>query len=196
MNQSIMIASAEIEEEKRVKDIFEQEGCTDIIVVKNNLEMVLQCEKTPVDVLFVDMMIPFLDSVSTLDYIAQNNLAKIIVALGEQWEKNQSLMRLQCIDVFVTRPIESKKIIPGLLVAIAQREKMKQLEVDYEQAETELRNQKIVSYGKQLVMSKLKMSEQDAEQFLQKLAKEHNREVIDVYEVVYTILCNKKNIMK
>lgn len=195
-DMNIMIASAKHSEIEQVRRIFEQEGCQNITVVDNNLDMVLRCEKEPADVLFIDITLPFMDCISTLSYMAEHELAKIILALGDDWERSDNILKLDCIDVFVTKPIESRKIIPGLFIALDQREKICQLEADYEQAEEELKNLKIASYGRQLVMDKFRMSDKEADYFFKKMASRHDRDVSDVYRMVYTILCNKKNTFK
>lgn len=196
MNNRVMIALPSEQDREKARQILESNGYPDIQVVNNNLEMVLYCEKKPIDILLIDMTFPFMDCASTLRYIVDNGLARIIIAVDTDWEKNQSAMYLEWIDIFVTKPLESRKFIPALSVSLSRKDKMEELEQEYRKAKAELRNQKIFGYALQLAMDRMSLPEQEAKLYLDRIALEHGKDVKDIYEILYSVLCNKKSIKK
>lgn len=196
MEHSIIIALQKENDRKKAKSILEKEGFHKISYVDNNLELLLYCANNSADVLLIDMAFPFMDCISTLRYIKDSEMAKIIVALDDNWEKTRSTMNLSCVDLFVTKPFDARKIMPGLLVAISRKEKMEQLEREYEEAERELKDQKTSSYALQLIMDKMYLDEEKAKAYLQQIAESNGKKVQEVYEIVYSVLCNRKNVVK
>lgn len=196
LEDSIVIALQVEQERSKARKVFEEEGYHKIVCIENNLELLLHCTNNLVDILLVDMAFPFMDCVSTLRYIRDNRLVKIIIAVDDDWEKSRLTLNLDCIDIFVTKPIEARKIIPGLLVGMSRKEKMEQLEREYEQAESELRDQKTSSYALQLVMDKMRLDEDRAKTYLQQVADASGKEIQEVCEIVYSVLCNRKNVVK
>lgn len=191
-----MIAVPEQKDIKKVEQIFRAEGYHNIAVAKDSLDLILRCQNRPVDFLVIDMDFPFMDCMSTLRHMVEHKLCRIVIAVDSNWEKSRLTTNLDWIDIFVTKPIEARKIVPSLLVCLAQKNKMAQMEQEYRQAEEELWDQKISGYAVQLIMDKLHLSEEDAEGYLNQAALQNNKKVQDIFEIIYSVLCNKKGIIK
>ncbi|HIU75447.1 MAG TPA: response regulator [Candidatus Pelethocola excrementipullorum] len=191
MKYSIVLALQDDSDIKKARSIFESEGYQDIIQVHNTLELVLYCSENKVDILVIDTDFPFMDCISTLSYLAEKKLVKVIIAVDENWEKAWLKNNLNCVDIFVTKPLESRKLIPGILVNFSRKEKLEQLEKEYENAEREFRDHKILGYAVHLLMDKMNLTEEEAENYLVEYAKAYDKDLQEVSEIIYSVLCIK-----
>lgn len=191
-----MIALQSEEDRVKAKTIFENEGYHNIAYAKNNLELILHCETSMADVLLIDLNFPFMDCVSTLRYIKDHRLAKLIIAVADDWEKSRTTLDMDCVELFVAKPLEARKIIPGLTIGLSRMEKLAQLEDEYDQAEQELKNQKVSNYALQLVMDKMGLDEEKAKAYLRQAAAASGRDIREIYEIVYAVLCSRKSSVK
>lgn len=196
MKYSIVLALQDDRDIKRAKKIFETEGYQDIIQVHNTLELVLYCSKNKVDILVIDTDFPFMDCISTLSYLAEKKLVKIIIAVDENWEKEWLKNNLECVDIFATKPLESRKLIPGILVNFSRKEKLEELEKEYEKAEKEFKDHKILGYAIHLLMDKMNFTEEEAKNYLFEYAKTYDKDLQEVSEIIYSVLCIKTSSAK
>lgn len=196
MKYSIVLALQDDSDIRKAKSIFETEGYQNIIQVHNTLELVLYCSNNKVDILAIDTNFPFMDCISTLGYLTEKKLVKIIIAVDENWEKAWLKNNLNCVDIFVTKPLESRKIIPGILVNLSRKEKLEELEKEYENAEKEFRDHKILGYAVHLLMDKMNLTEKEAKNYLFEYAKAYDKDLQEVSEIIYSVLCIKTSSAK
>lgn len=171
---------------------FQEAGFWELIRVTNILELILTCTSSRIDILMIDMELPFMDCMSAVRYLAEMKKVQLVVAVTDDWEPYLRKEDLSVIDIFVTRPVTAAKVIPGLMVNLARKEKLQELEEAYQKEEEAFRKEKILNYTLHLLMDKLGCSEEEGMAYLQKYASSYSKEVSEVAEIFYAMLCMEK----
>ena len=192
MAYQVALALNKKEDLNKAAEALAEAGFTDLIRVTNTLELILACTSSKADILIIDMDLPFMDCTSAVSYLAEKKQVGLVVAAADDWERYRRRENLQAIDIFVTRPITAAKLIPGLTVNLARKERLRALEEEFAREEEAFRKEKVLNYTVHLLMDKLGCSEADGMAYLKKHAKAYGKEISEVAEIFYEMLCIDK----
>ena len=192
MAYRVVLALNEKEDLNRAAEAFADAGFTEVIRVTNTLELVLTCTSSQVDILMIDMEFPFMDCLSAVSYLVEKKKVELVAGVADDWEPYRRKENLQAIDLFVTRPVTAAKLIPGLTVNLARKEKLRALEKEYEREEEAFRRDKVRNYTVHLLMDKLGCSEAEGMAYLKAHAASYGRDVNEAAEIFYEMLCMEK----
>lgn len=192
MAYRVVLALNEKEDLNRAAEAFADAGFKEVIRVTNTLELVLTCTSSQMDILMIDMEFPFMDCLSAVSYLAEKKKIELVVGVANDWEAYRRKENLQAIDLFVTRPVTAAKLIPGLTVNLARKEKLRALEEEYEREEKAFRREKVQNYTVHLLMDKLGCSEAEGTAYLKNHAASYGKDVGEVAEIFYEMLCMEK----
>ena len=192
MEYGVVLALNRKADLQKAEEAFGQAGMKNLIRVSNTLELILTGTSRETDILMIDMELPFMDCMSAIGYLVKNRKLKLVLAVADNWEPYWKKESLSGIDIFITRPVEPAKIIPGLKVNIARKEKLLKLEQEYEEEEEAFRKDKILNYTLHLLIDKLKCSETEGMAYLKKYAEAYGKDVYEISGIFYSMLCMEK----
>lgn len=192
MAYRVVLALNEKEDLNKAAEAFADAGFTELIRVTNTLELVLTCTSSQVDILMIDMELPFMDCLSAVSYLTEKKKIQLVAGVANAWEPYRRRENLQAIDLFVTRPVTAAKLIPGLTVNLARKEKLRELEKEYEREEEAFRREKVRNYTLHLLMDKLGCSEAEGMAYLKEQAASYGKDVNEAAEIFYEMLCLEK----
>ena len=84
------------------------------------------------------------------------------------------------VGAYLTKPIDTRELEAAIKLAAARHAECEALEAEVSKAQQALEDRKLVERAKGLLMSALKLSEQDAFRRLQMTARERNLRLADV----------------
>jgi len=84
------------------------------------------------------------------------------------------------VSAYLTKPIDTRELEAAIRLAAARHAEFEALEAEVSKAQQALEDRKLVERAKGLLMSALKLSEQDAFRRLQTTARERNLRLADV----------------
>jgi two-component system, response regulator PdtaR len=84
------------------------------------------------------------------------------------------------VSAYLTKPVDTRELQAALELAAARHAEFQALEAEVDRAQQALEDRKLVERAKGLLMSALKLSEQDAFRRLQTTARERNMRLVDV----------------
>jgi len=132
------------------------------------------------DVLMIDMGSPDQDIFNQLAEI-NKVLPKPIVFFAEKSEEDVINKAVQSgVSAFIVDGLTGRRIKPVIELAIARFNEMQSLYKKLAASETNLEERKIIERAKGIVMSRKKLSEDDAYNSLRKLAMSQNKKLYEV----------------
>ncbi len=192
MAYRVALALNKKEDLNRAAAAFQKAGFEELIRISNTMELVMACTFQQIDILMIDMELPFMDCAKAVSYLVEHKKLKLVLAVADDWTPYLNEEKLAGIDIFVNRPITSSKMIPGLMVNIARKEKLQKLEEEFEKEEEAFRKEKILNYTLHLLMDRLNCQEEDAKVYLKKYAEAYETDIHEVAETFYSMMCTQK----
>lgn len=191
MAYRVVLALNRKEDLNKTAAALQEAGFTDLTRVTNTLELILTCTSSQTDILIIDMEFPFMDCMSAVNYLSEQKKVQLVIAVADDWAC-QRQENLTAIDLFVTREVTAEKLIPGLIVNLARKEKLRKLEEEYDREAEDFRQKKILHYTLHLLMDKMGCSEAEGMAYLKKHASSYGKEVSEVAEIFYAMMCMEK----
>lgn len=192
MGYRAVLALNKKEDLNRAAKAFEKAEIREVTRATDTMELILACTSRQTDILMVDMELPFMDCMNAVEYLVENEKVKLVLAVADDWEHYLKEQELSGIDIFVSRPIDEAKVVPGLLVNLARKERLRQLEEEYEREEQAFQREKMLRYTVHLLMDKLDCTEEESLRHLQKSANAYGKDIYGVAEIFYSMLCMEK----
>jgi AmiR/NasT family two-component response regulator len=133
------------------------------------------------DLYLFDIEMPKLDGLQAAERLAGEGLRRpVVVVTGVE---DPSLIERSIatgVSAYLTKPVDTLELQAALGLAAARHAEFQELEAEVDRAQQALEDRKLVERAKGLLMSALKLSEQDAFRRLQLTARERNLRLADV----------------
>ncbi|MBR6658400.1 MAG: response regulator [Oscillospiraceae bacterium] len=128
----ILLAQSKKSNADFLSSALKKSGYDNIFCVFDGIDAVRMFEKLSPNVVFIDSALPLLDGISVLkkiknadrDCIAAITSAEYSKAIADEFIKNGS-------DGFITEPFSEDRIIPWLIVSLAEKERSRKLKEEY-----------------------------------------------------------------
>lgn len=128
----ILLAQSKKSNADFLSSVLKKSGYDNIVFAFDGIDAVKLYEEYSPKIVFIDSTLPLLDGISVLkkikkidtDCIAAITSAEYSKALADEFIKNGS-------DGFITEPFSEDRIIPWLIVSIAEKERSRKLKEEY-----------------------------------------------------------------
>lgn len=186
MTASLQIALAE--DDLPVRDYFEQTlvslGHTVCCVASTGAELVAMVNQHQPDIVITDIQMPDMDGFAAAEQIYEVRPVPIIIVSG--FDDPELVQRAQEHHVlaYLVKPVKSADLKVAIALAsrrFAEFENLRQEAADLKQA---LQDRKQIERAKGILMKKADLDEQQAFRRLQKLARDNNRKLADVAQMI------------
>ena len=132
------------------------------------------------DLYLFDIEMPNLDGLEAASQLAADGLRRPVVVTGVDDPSLVERSIASGVSAYLTKPVDSRELSAAIELAAARHSEFEALEAEVERAQQALEDRKVVERAKGLLMSALKLSEQDAFRRLQLTARERNLRLADV----------------
>ena len=149
--------------------------------VSNGEQAVAEAKASLPDLYLFDIEMPALDGLAAAVRLAGDGLRRpvvIVTGVDDPGLIDRSIA--SGVSAYLTKPIDTRELEAAIRLAAARHAEFEALEAEVSKAQQALEDRKLVERAKGLLMSALKLSEQDAFRRLQTTARERNLRLADV----------------
>jgi len=133
------------------------------------------------DLYLFDIEMPALDGLAAAVQLAGEGFRRpVVIVTGVDDPSLVERSIASGVSAYLTKPIDTRELDAAIKLAAARHAEFEALEAEVSKAQQALGDRKLVERAKGLLMSALKLSEQDAFRRLQTTARERNLRLVDV----------------
>ena len=133
------------------------------------------------DLYLFDIEMPALDGLAAAVQLAGEGFRRpVVIVTGVDDPSLVERSIASGVSAYLTKPIDTRELDAAIKLAAARHAEFEALEAEVSKAQQALDDRKLVERAKGLLMSALKLSEQDAFRRLQTTARERNLRLVDV----------------
>jgi response regulator NasT len=133
------------------------------------------------DLYLFDIEMPALDGLAAAVQLSDEGFRRpVVIVTGVDDPSLVERSIASGVSAYLTKPIDTRELDAAIKLAAARHAEFKALEAEVDKAHQALEDRKIVERAKGLLMSALKLSEQDAFHRLQITARERNLRLAEV----------------
>jgi response regulator NasT len=149
--------------------------------VGDGKQAVAEAKASLPDLYLFDIEMPELDGLAAAVQLAGDGFRRPVVIVTGVDDPNLVERSIASgVSAYLTKPIETRELDAAIKLAAARHAEFEALEAEVSKAQQALEDRKLVERAKGLLMSALKLSEQDAFRRLQITARERNLRLADV----------------
>ena len=184
----VIIETSDEEEREKLSDIFRKAGVRSICFADNVLELVLEALRADRALIVAERRDSVLGLEDALRYIVEHARYDTVAVIADSWADESMDGLLGAVDVFVTRPVTARGILPGISVDAAEKRHMMELEQELGRSEESFAKEKNMSFAEHRIMDSLGLSKESAGEYITSLAEMHGYDKNDVAKIVYDVI--------
>jgi response regulator NasT len=144
-------------------------------------QAVVEAKASLPDLYLFDIEMPALDGLAAAVQLAGEGFRRpVVIVTGVDDPGLVERSIASGVSAYLTKPIDTRELEAAIKLAAARNAEFEALEAEVSKAHQALEDRKLVERAKGLLMSALKLSEQDAFRRLQTTARERNLRLADV----------------
>ena len=149
--------------------------------VGDGRQAVAEAKTSLTDLYLFDIEMPNLDGLAAALQLAGEGFRRpVVIVTGVDDPSLVERSIASGVSAYLTKPIDTRELEAAIKLAAARHAEFEALEAEVSKAQQALEDRKLVERAKGLLMSALKLSEQDAFRRLQMTARERNLRLADV----------------
>ena len=184
----VIIGASDERERTAVKEMLEKAGAENISFADNVLELVLKAVKYEKPLIITEKRDNVLDLADALRYVTEHARYATVAVIADSWADESMDDLMGSVDVFATRPVTERDIMPGIIVDVAKKKRMMELEQELDRSEASFAEKKSMSFAEHIIMDTLGLSRESAGEYISSLAEKHGYDKNDVARIVYDVL--------
>jgi AmiR/NasT family two-component response regulator len=189
MNSHLRIAVAD--DEPRMcefyRQVLNQLGHDVVCEAHSGQELVQQCRQSHPDLVLVDVKMPDLDGIEAAHQIWQDAPTAIILVSGHHEPELLDRAGANHVLAYLIKPIKLQDLQPAITIAMHRFHEFQALHKEAEDLRQALHDRKIIERAKGILMKRHGMDEATAFLSLQKLARDKNRKLVQIAEMIITV---------
>jgi len=189
MSRSLKIAVADDEPRMRqfYQEILPLLGHEVAVAAKTGAELIAACKKTPPDLVITDIKMPDMDGIDATQEICRTTSVPVI--LVSAYDSPELLERVDGHHVlaYMVKPIKKQDLQPAITIAVRRFEEWRALQKEATDLRQALQDRKVIERAKGILMKRAGLDEAGAFQRLQKLARDSNRKLVQVAEMILAV---------
>lgn len=168
-----------------LKEILEDSGYQIVGTASNGFAAIDLCREQRPDILIIDIRMPGLDGLQTAKFVHNAGYVEtIVIESAFDDEEFVQLAGKYGVSAFMVKPIDSKTLVSTLKVATARSKELSRLRSEVIEVNKNMETRKKIERAKGLIMDKLRLSEQEAYDYVRNISKENNISMEFVAEII------------
>ncbi len=190
MNRSLKIAIAD--DDADMREFYTQAldllGHEVTITASTGRELVDQCHLHRPDLIITDIKMPDMDGLEVARQLAVESASPIPIIFVSGFHDPDLIAEAEAnhIQAYLVKPIKREDLEPAIALAVARFQQFHALRDEAADLRQALADRKIIERAKGIMMRQARLDEHDAFRRLQKLARDTNRKLIDIAQMVIT----------
>jgi response regulator NasT len=188
MTQGLRIVVADDEADMRdyFKQILPELGHEVVGAATNGRELVERCHELHPDLVVTDIKMPELDGIDAAGEIYNDRPVPVILVSAYYDPELFDRAEQDHILAYLVKPIKRGDLEPAIAIATQRFAQFKALRTEANSLRQALEDRKIIERAKGILMLRASLSEPDAFRRLQKLARDQNRKLVDIAQMIVT----------
>src|SRR5262245_37367913 len=188
MSQRLRIAVAD--DEPRMREFYQEIlpvlGHDVVCAAKTGLELIDGCKQAHPDLVIADIKMPDMDGIDASHEICRQTPVPVI--LVSAYDDPELLARADAhyVLAYLVKPIKCQDLQPAILIAIRRFEEFQSLRKEATDLRQALQDRKLIERAKGILMKRTGLDEEAAFKSLQKLARDKNRKLVQIAEMIVT----------
>jgi response regulator NasT len=187
MNRSLRVAVAD--DEPRMlqfyREILPTLGHEVVCTAGNGAELLEQCRSTRPDLVISDIKMPELDGLDASTQLSAQEPVPIIMVTAH--DEPELLERAGAhVLAYLVKPIKRQDLQPAIIIAMRRFEEFQTLQKEASDLRQALQDRKLIERAKGILMKRTGRDEASAFQSMQKLARDKNRKLVHIAEMILT----------
>ena len=168
-----------------LKEVLEDSGYEIVGTASNGFAAIDLCKEYHPDILIIDIRMPGLDGLQTAKFGHEGGYVDTIV-IESAFDDEEFVQKAgkYGVSAFMVKPIDSKTLVSTLKVATARSKELSSLRSEVVEVNKNMETRKKIERAKGLIMDKLRLSEQEAYNYIRGISKENNISMEFVAEIL------------
>lgn len=168
-----------------LKEVLEDSGYEIVGTASNGFAAIDLCKEYHPDILIIDIRMPGLDGLQTAKFVHEGGYVDTIV-IESAFDDEEFVQKAGKYgeSAFMVKPIDSKTLVSTLKVATARSKELSSLRSEVVEVNKNMETRKKIERAKGLIMDKLRLSEQEAYNYIRGISKENNISMEFVAEIL------------
>jgi response regulator NasT len=188
MNRTLRIAVAD--DEPRMlqfyREVLPMMGHEVVCTALNGAELIEQCRSARPDLVISDIKMPDMDGIDASKQLAAQEAVPIIMVTAHDDPELLERAGATPVLAYLVKPIKRQDLQPAIVIAMRRFEELQALQKDATDLRQALQDRKIIERAKGVLMKRTGRDEASAFQSMQKLARDKNRKLVQVAEMILT----------
>ncbi|HMF19387.1 MAG TPA: response regulator [Gemmataceae bacterium] len=188
MNRTLRIAVAD--DEPRMlqfyREVLPMMGHEVVCTALNGAELIEQCRSARPDLVISDIKMPDMDGIDASKQLAAQEAVPIIMVTAHDDPELLERAGATPVLAYLVKPIKRQDLQPAIVIAMRRFEELQTLQKDATDLRQALQDRKIIERAKGVLMKRTGRDEASAFQSMQKLARDKNRKLVQVAEMILT----------
>lgn len=189
MNRSLRIAVAD--DEPRMREFYKEMlpllGHQVVAIAKSGSELVAQCQSHHPDLVITDIKMPDLDGIEAAQEVCRNEPVPVILVTAHDDPELLARADDNHILAYLVKPVKKQDLQPAILIAVRRFEEFQAMRKETSDLRQALKDRKIIERAKGILMKRTGLDEAAAFSRLQKMARDNNRKLVQVAEMIVTV---------
>jgi two-component system, response regulator PdtaR len=189
MNRSLRVAVAD--DEPRMREFYKEMlpllGHEVVCVAKSGSELVAQCQTLRPDLIITDIKMPDVDGIEAAQQLCKQGPVPVILVTAH--DDPELLERADDTHIlgYLVKPVKRQDLKPAITIAVRRFEEFQALSKETSDLRQALKDRKTIERAKGILMKRTGLDEATAFQRLQKMARDNNRKLVQIAEMVVTV---------
>ena len=172
-----------------LKEVLEDSGYEIVGTASNGFAAIDLCKEYHPDILIIDIRMPGLDGLQTAKFVHEGGYVDTIV-IESAFDDEEFVQKAgkYGVSAFMVKPIDSKTLVSTLKVATARSKELSSLRSEVVEVNKNIETRTKIERAKGLIMDKLRLSEQEAYNYIRGISKENNISMEFVAEIILICL--------
>ena len=189
MKASLRVAIADDEPRMRefYQEVLAQQGHEVVCLAKTGAELIAHCRTDPPDLVITDIKMPDLDGIEAAREVCRTEPLPVILVSAHDEPALLARARENHVLAYLIKPIKRQDLEPAILIAVRRFEEFQSLRKEETNLRQALQDRKFIERAKGVLMKRTGLDEAGAFQRLQKMARDTNRKLVQVAEMIITV---------
>ncbi len=188
MNRALRIAVAD--DEPRMLQFYQEIlpllGHEVVCAARTGVELIEQCRSVRPDLVITDIKMPDMDGIDASKQISDQEPVAFILVTGHDDPELLDRAGATHVLAFLVKPIKRQDLQPAIVIAMRRFEEFQMLQKEASDLRQALQDRKLIERAKGVLMKRTGRDEASAFQSMQKLARDKNRKLVHIAEMILT----------
>jgi two-component system, response regulator PdtaR len=188
MNRNLRIAVAD--DEPRMlqfyREILPLLGHEVVCAAGNGAELIKQCRAVRPDLVISDIKMPDMDGIDASREITHQESVPFILVTAHDDPELLNRAGATHVLAYLVKPIKRQDLQPAIIIAMRRFEEFQALQKEASDLRQALQDRKLIERAKGVLMKRTGRDEASAFQTMQKLARDKNRKLVHIAEMILT----------